>query len=183
MRNAVQSILNAVDRDPGGISVIWCPDLGLREWLVDQVENLAPSGSNPLRVADVESALAEPSRMALLVPKDEHAVVLDLDGSRDRMTQVARTQPIVLFLLRHGDGQRALAEQAPSLDSWVRASDADPEALAQVDIAKEHATFVATHGISPEEWLDRWRRGDLPRTAANYRTADDASLIEEPGTP
>ena len=125
MRDATQSILNAIDRDPGGVAVVWCPDYGLREWLVGQVESLAPEGVETLRVTDVEHALAEPARLVLLIPENERTVVLDLDASRDRIVgDPARTQPIVLFLLRKGDGEQALAGEAPSLWSWVSGSDA-----------------------------------------------------------
>src|SRR6187402_3360243 len=131
MRNAVQSMLNAVDREAGGVAMVLCPDFGLRDWLVEQVESLAPEAAHALRVSNVEAALAEPKRLVLLIPRDEREAVLDLDASRDRILQEpARSQPIVLFLLRAGDGERALANEAPSLRSWIGGSDADPESLA-----------------------------------------------------
>ena len=43
--------------------------------------------------------------MVLLVPADEREVVLDLDASRDRLLEPARAHPVVLFLLRNGDGR------------------------------------------------------------------------------
>lgn len=184
MRNAIQSLLNAVDRDPGGVAIVLCPDFGLRDWLVEQVESLIPEEARALRVTDVESALAEPTRFVLLIPKDEREAVLDLDASRDRSLQEpGRSQPIVLFLLRDGDGERTLANEAPSLRSWIGGSDADPEKLAEIDVPTERATFVARHGVNPEAWLAQWRSGALPETAANFRTAHQAMLLEDRGQP
>lgn len=182
MRNAIQSLLNAIDRDPGGMALVLCPDFGLRDWLVEQVEALIPENASAVRVSEVEAALAEPSRLVLLIPKDERAAVLDLDASRDRALQEpGRTQPIVLFLLRNGDGERALANEAPSLRSWIGGSDADPERLAEIDVPKERAAFETKHGVTPEAWLGQWRSGSLPETASNLRTAHEAMLLEDRG--
>lgn len=182
MRNAIESLLNAIDRDPGGVAIVLCPDFGLRDWLVEQVESLIPEGANAVRVTEVEAALAEPTRLVLLIPKDERGVVLDLDASRDRALQEpARSQPIVLFLLRGGDGERTLANEAPSLRSWVGGSDADPEKRAEVDVPGERAGFETEHGVTPEAWLSKWRLGELPETASNFRTAHEAMLLEERG--
>lgn len=184
MRSAIESLLNAVDRETGAVAVVLCPDLGLRDWLVDQVETLVPVDAHSLRVTDVEEALAEPTRLVLLIPKDERAAVLDLDASRDRIIQEpARSQPIVLFLLRDGDGKRTLANEAPSLRSWIGGSDADPEKLAEIDVVKERAVFEATHGATPEAWLAEWRAGTLSETGSNFRIAYDAMMIEQKEAP
>ena len=178
MRNAIQSLLNAVDRDPGGVAIVLCPDFGLRDWLAEQVESLVPEGAKAIRATDVEAALAEPTRLVLLIPEDEREAVLDLDGSRDRVIESGRTNPIVLFLLRDGDGEHTLASDAPSLRSWIGGSDADPEKLAEIDVPKQRASFEGKHAKTPEAWLALWRSGDLPRNGENYRTAYDALLIE-----
>ena len=179
MRDPVQAMINAIERDEGGIAIVWCPDLGLREWLVGEVESLAATGAHPVRKDDVEGALAEPSRLVLLVPGKEREVVLDLDASRDRLLEAPRrTQPIVLFLVRGGDGQQALAAEAMSLASWVGGSDADPDAIAQIDVKKEREAFERDLGTSPEEWLKGWRGGVHPNTSENFRTAYRAMLLE-----
>jgi hypothetical protein len=179
MRNAIQSMLNAIDREAGGVAIIRCPDYGLRDWLVEQVEGLVPTEAHALRATDVEAALGQPERLVLLIPQDEREAVLDLDASRDRIIEEpARTQPIVLFLLRDGDGERALAKEAPSLRSWISGSDADPEALAEINVPEERAAFEAEHGVKPEVWLARWRSGTLPESGASFRTAYDATLLE-----
>jgi hypothetical protein len=179
MRDPVQTLANAITRDAGGIAIVWCPDLDLREWLVGEVESLVPEGTT-VRVSDVEAAIAEPTRLALLVPENEREAVLDLDGSRDRLrsTDTPRSAPIVLFLLRDGEGQRAIAREAPSLASWARGNDADPEALAEIDAEKERAAFLTAAGESPEAWLAKWRGGTLEASSANFRCAYQAMLLE-----
>ena len=107
----MEAVAGALDRDPGGVAVVWCPELGLRNWLVGEVQALLPTRPEPLVTATVEEAIAARDRPVLLVPADERAVVLDLDGSRDQLFDLS--QPLVLFLLRAGDGLRALAEEAP----------------------------------------------------------------------
>lgn len=209
MRNAIESLVKALDSEVGGVVVVRCPDLGLREWLVEQVESLVPYSARAFRVTDVEAALREPDRLVLLIPPNERDAVLDLDASQDRTLEIpsrrpalrrrrlglrhrfalrrrasrnksrpGRTQPIVLFLLRGGDGERALVSEAPSLQSWVSGRDPDPEALAEIDIENEREAFGAKHHVTPEVWLERWRSGALPKTGANFRTAFDASLIQ-----
>ena len=133
MRNASEVLFKIVHRN--GVAVVWCPDLGLRNWLATEVESFAQEAARPFRTASVEEAIAAPDRMVLLIPTDEEQSVLDLDGNLDRLrgTGTPRSQPVVLFLVRHGDGARTLAEQAPSLASWIRGSDVDPETLAEVE--------------------------------------------------
>ncbi|MCA9627417.1 MAG: hypothetical protein KC766_07115, partial [Myxococcales bacterium] len=133
-----------------------------------------------VRRTDVESALQENDALVLLIPENEREAVLELDGSRDRIlgNDPRRTTPIVLFLLREGDGEQALASEAPSLRSWIGGSDTDPEALAEVDVEVERRAFREQHGETPDVWLARWRAGAVPTTAAHLRTAFDASLLE-----
>lgn len=178
MREPMEGIVSALERDEGGVAIIRYPDFGLKEWLIGEVASVVPTGSSPVRKSDLSGALAEPDRLVLLVPNDEREVVLDLDGQRDRLLD--RKQPIVLFLLRDGDGQRALAEDAPSLANWIRGSDTDPEALAQIDAASEREAFQRETGQSPEEWLEGWRNGDRTKTSQNLRTAYLAMLLEAP---
>ncbi len=180
MRNAIQSLLNAVEREAGGVAVVYCPDFGLREWLVEQVEELVATETATLRVADVEAALAQPNRLVLLIPDNEREAVLDLDASRDRILQdPGRSQPIVLFLLRNGDGARTLARDAPSLRSWVGGSDTDPEKIAEIDVPAERQNFRDQNGLTPEDFLGRWRSGELPESGPNFRLAHQAMLLEE----
>ncbi len=177
MREPAQAIVNALERDVGGIAIIWCPDLGLRDWLVGEVASL--TSAEPVCVSDVEAAIAEPDRCVLLVPRNEREVVLDLDGSRDRLRseERPRTAPIVLFLLDGGDGQAALAE-APSLASWAHGNGADPEALARIDVEEARGAFRAETGETPEEWLRRWRSEEFAHTPANFRNYYRALLVE-----
>jgi hypothetical protein len=150
--NPTQALISAMERDPGGVAVVWCPDLGLRDSLIAEVEGLARSDAQPLRTASVTDAIRAPDRLVLLVPRDERAVVEDLDGSRDQLLAKERTMPVILFLLRNGDGREALA-RAPSLSSWVRGSDVDPDELAEIDVAADRARFEAEVGQSVNDWL------------------------------
>lgn len=179
MSDPIEALLDAVERDTGGVAVVWAPqDIGVRDWLVSQLESLVPE-RKPVRVGSVDEALAEPHRLALLVPVDERETVLDLDGSRDRCDAEddPRTQPIVLFLFRDGAGQEALAH-AISLSGWVRGSTPDPEAMAEVDEPAERARFESRTGETPESWLRGWRQGTTVRTAENCATAFQALLLE-----
>ncbi len=172
-----QAILSAIERDRGGIAIVWSPDLGLRDWLVDETRGLAGAGAAPVVVTSVADALAVPDRLALLVPPDERELLDDLDGSRDLFLDPVRSQPVVVFLLRDGDGARRLA-YLPSLASWVRGSDVDPEALAEIDVSAERQRFEADVGESVQAWLRRWRAGDIPQTGAASARAYWAAMIE-----
>lgn len=180
MREATEVLQSALQRDDGGIAVVWCPDLGLRDWLVSEVDSLAPTGARPLRTDSVAEAIAAEDRMALLVPIDETEAVLDLDGSRDKVIAESRMRkyPLVLFLVRNGDGARALAEKAPSLSSWIGGSDADPEDIANIDIQAERQRFAERTGQTPDAWLAAWRAGGISRTGDKYALAYFAMLLE-----
>jgi hypothetical protein len=177
--NPTQALISAIERDLGGVAVVWCPDLGLRDWLIDEVEGLAPVGAAPFRTASVEEAIKTPERMALLVPDDERAAVEELEGCRDQLLEPPRTQSVILFLLRDGDGRIALAK-APSLSSWVRGSTVDPDRIAEVDATSERARFHAEAGKSVEDWLVAWRAGDIPRDGESFARAYWAALLERP---
>ncbi len=177
MRSPMDAIVNALDRDKGGVVIVWCPDLGLREWLVGEVKSVAERDAQPFQPDTVDAALAEPCRMALLVPRDEREAMQDLDASRERLLEPERTQPIVLFLLRNGDGQRAL-EGLPSLASWIEGSDADPDKLAEIDPVAERVAFIDAVGEPPEEFLAKWRAEQLPNDARNLSLSYWADLLE-----
>jgi len=177
MQNPVASIANAIERDGGdGIVVVYYPDFGVRDWLVNEVESIAGAEVS-VRTSSVGEARERADALVLLLPVNERAVVEELDGVRDQFLEPKRAHPVVLFLLREGDGARALRE-APSLASWVRGSDPDPERLAEVDVEAERRVFEAEVGASPEEWLALWRANKIrmePRTIMlSYR----ASLLE-----
>ncbi|WAS97935.1 hypothetical protein [Nannocystis punicea] len=180
MREPGVALAGALARDEGGLTIVTCPDLDLRDWLVKEVESLVPTGAAPFRTTSVAEALREPNRMALLIPSDEAEVVRDLDACRDQALDPPRTQPIVLFLLRHGDGHRTLATEAPSAWSWASGNDVDPEELAELDVDAERAAFTDEAGAPPEDWLVPWRAGQLPRSQENYTRAFWAMTLEQP---
>jgi hypothetical protein len=178
--NPTQALIKAIERDRGGVAVVWCPDFGLRDWLIDEVTGLAGPSATAFRTASVDEAIKTPHRMALLVPNDAQAVVEELEGRRDQLlADPARTQPVVLFLLRDGDGRTALAK-APSLSSWVRGREVDPDHLAEVDAASERAQFSVEVGTSVEDWLVAWRAGRISRNGETLARAYWAALLEQP---
>ncbi|ATB35854.1 hypothetical protein CYFUS_001268 [Cystobacter fuscus] len=178
MNNPVASIANAIQRDGGdGIVVVYYPDLGTRDWLVDEVESIAGADMS-VRTDSVAEARQRPDALVLLTPVNERAAIEELDGTRDQLLEPRRKHPVVLFLLRDGDGTRALRE-APSLASWIRGSDPDPERLAEVDVEAERQAFEAENGASPEEWLSRWRANGIPRDARTVVLSYRASLLEK----
>jgi len=172
-----QALLSAIERDVGGVAVVWCPDLGLRDWLIEEVAGLAALGASPLQVSSVDDALGAPHRMVLLVPNNERAVVEELEGRRDQLLDPARTQPVVLFLMRDGDGREELA-RSPSLSSWIRGSDVDPDQLAEIDAEPAHAQFERETGRSVEDWLRDWRAGAIAQTGETFARAYWAALLE-----
>lgn len=178
MRESNQSLVGALERDVGGLAIVFCPDLKRREQLVDEVASLASSSQPPLRTADVRTAIAAHDRLVLLIPGNEREVVLDLDGSREQTLEPPRTQPLVLFLMRDGDGSKALALEAPSVWSWASGNDVDPEALSEIDVEAERARFHERTGQTPEAWLARWRTGEIAQDAASYVLAYRAALLE-----
>jgi len=183
MRNPSQAIMSALSRDSGGIAIIWSPeDLGVRDWLASEVESLAPPATSTRRCTSVEEVIAHPDELMLLLPKigTEADVVLDLNGSRDRVIngEPQRTQPVVLFLFRDGNGQRALSVDAPSLRSITIGSDPDPEELAEIDVPAERKALERETGESPASWLKAWNSGQKAHTGANYTLAYRAMLLE-----
>lgn len=176
--NPTQALLSAIGRDQGGVAVVWCPDLGLRDWLVDEVAELAELGAEPLRTDSADEAIQAPHRMALLVPGNERAVIEELEGRRDQLLTPPRTQPVVVFLLRNGDGRTALAN-APGLSSWVRGSDVDPDQIAAVDVVADRARFQAEVGRSVEDWLTDWSANKIPRNGESFARAYWAALLEQ----
>lgn len=177
--NSTQQLLSAIERDVGGVAVVWCPDFGLRDWLADEVAGLAAPDATPFRTTSVDEAIRMRDRMVLLIPDNERAAVEELDGCRDQLLEPTRTQPVILFLLRDGDGRHELAK-SPSLSSWIRGSDVDPERTAEIDVTAERARFQAEAGMSVEDWLVEWRAGAIPRDSETLARAYWAALLEQP---
>ena len=177
--NPTQALISAIEKNFDRIVVVWCPDFGLRDWLVDEVAGLAGPTAAPFRTASVDEAIKTPHRMALLVPNDEQSVVEELEGRCDQLlADPPRTQPVVLFLLRDGGGRIALAK-APNLSSWVRGSDVDPDRIAEVDVTVERERFLAETGKPVEDWLVAWRAGTIHCDGKTLSRAYLAALLEQ----
>ena len=208
MRDATPCLYNAIYRDTGGVAMVFCPDIASRNSLVEEVEDMLPSRECAIRETSVTEALKRPSQLILLVPDDERKAVLELDANRDRMLNPQnmlvlddeefaelglaanlvrmlcppkRCQPMVLFLLREGEGANTLAEKAPSIRSWVGGCDVDPQELALFDPREERAEFERKRKMSPETWLEKWRSGKLRKTALGNRITYIATLIVDLG--
>jgi len=156
---------------------VYYPDPGLLEWLVGEVTSLAPFDAPHTRVRTVADALAQPESLVLLLPLDERSAVEELEAIRDQFLEAPRKAPVVLFLLRDGDGHRALAH-APGFASIIRGRDLDPEGSAEVDISVERKRFEAETGLLPDAWLRRWKDGAVPRNAESLGLSYWAKVLE-----
>jgi len=180
MSDPIRSLASALLRDRSGIVVVYYPDAGVLDWIIAQVSSVAGADANPLRTSSIDDAVAATDRLVIVSAPDEVEAVLDLNARRDQVLLAERSFPLVLLLLRGGSGHTALVTEAPGLWSVIRGSDPDPDLLAEIDVAAERQRFEQAHGMSPEAWLARWRRDELPSTAAVLATAYDAMLLEEP---
>jgi hypothetical protein len=151
----------------------------MRDWLVGEVDSVVPPGVETRRVATAAEAIAVRDRVVLLVPDDERGAVLELDARRGQIADPERSQPLVLFLIRDGDGQRALAVEAPGLHSWVGGNDIDPEDIAEIDVEEERATFQSATGMTPEAWLAKYRNGEFALDASTISRSYRAMLLEQ----
>lgn len=175
MSDPTAAIWSALHRDPG-VAVLVYPDPWSLGWVESEAHSLA--GRAVTVVASVDEALRAPAdHLVLLIPTDEVAAVHALDGSRDRVLNLGRTAPMVLFLRRDGVGWKALYSDCPSLASWVEGSDPDPDALAQIDVEAERARFVEKTGQEPEAWLDAWDAGTVDRDGEGIARLHDALLL------
>jgi hypothetical protein len=173
----------AVGRDPGGISVVLCADRGrIARWCTE-VRGLVDEGI-PIDVTTAEEALANPHRLALLVPRDEQEAVQTLDARRDETRRLGheRTQPIVLFLTNGGDGLRELQTHAFSLASIVDGAEAVPDEGTERDLTVERQRFLEERGQSADAWLAAWVAGTVPDTLENHRISYRAAFLRTRGT-
>ena len=159
------------------IVVILYEDAELREQLISEMELLAPEGRRIRRIRDVEEAFQDLDSILFLTPGDERKALRVLDGKREAM--VERTTPLVVFLVRDGDGARGL-DSAPGLASWVQGKVIDPHRLEQIDLKSERERFHQETKLWPEEWLAQYRSGILPDTLENALMSCHAGLLEEP---
>jgi hypothetical protein len=160
------------------IGLVIYSDYSQRNELLTELELLAPSGIQVLRATTLEEALPHPNALVLLMPPDEGATVLELDGRREQFMD--RQVPLLLFLLRGGDGLSRLAD-APGLASWLNGSEVEPERLQSIDVEAETRAFIARTGKNPEAWLAAYASGELPESFENILLTHRARLLG--GTP
>lgn len=156
------------------IGLVIYSDYEQRNELITELELLAPSGIQVLRVTTPDEAHSHPKALVLLTPPDEGATVLELDGRREQF--VDRQVPLLLFLIRGGEGLRVLAD-APGLASWLNGSEVEPERLQNLDVAAETQAFIQRTGKNPTEWLAAYEAGTLPETFENILLTHRARLL------
>lgn len=177
MSDPMLDLASALDRDASAFVVVYYPERITRESLLADVESLLPASVPHLRTASIDEALAHPEALVSLLPDDESAAVLTLDGMREHFLQPPRQQPVVLFLLRGGQGEKTLPH-APAFASWIRGQEVDPEKLAQIDVEQERGDFLARTGRTPQVWLASWRAGEMAATAETLALSYRAQLLE-----
>jgi hypothetical protein len=159
------------------LGIAFYPDYAKKSELVSRMVALAaPRACHTVR--DGAGALKLTNEHALIIvdPENEKATVQFFDHNRDHFSDV--TARILILLLRGGAGEQALKD-APALSSFAREASFEVAPAQQRDCAR--ADFEGRHGFSPEEWLTRWRNGDLPDTLENNLALGDAlALRDEP---
>lgn len=167
MSDPAEALWNAIHCGAPVVVVLYA-DLGLAEAAVAEVDSLGDPAWSSRRVSSVAEALTRhANELVLLVPTNEAESIADLEGGRDLF--VDRVAPVVLFLVRGGDGERALRE-APSLASWIRGSIVDPEELSRIDAVAEREKFLRQTAMTPEAWLEAHGGGELISTEDLGRT-------------
>lgn len=151
MSDGTGRLWNALHSFATPVAIAYYGDLGLLDDLVDEIVSLADPRWRIERATTVDEALDQPAdALVLLIPADEVAVLEDLESLRDAFRH--RDVPVVVLLLREGDGARALA-RLPSLVGWVRGNDVDPERDSEIDEEDERTRFEEATGVTPEAWL------------------------------
>ncbi len=170
MHDALYEIANALEREPGGIVVIYYRDRDALEWVLSDVR--AVSGQPGVLVSTVDEAIAHHDALVFLDGPNGAGLVRELAEKRDRVLEPPRQFPLVLFLLRGGSGTEELKFQ-PALASAVRGSDIDPDEASTIDVASGRSQFEAQTGVTPEAWLaehqDETARTNAETLALYYR--------------
>lgn len=175
MADPTAEVWNALNSGATPIVVVYYPDLGVRREAVASVASIASPRWAIHETTSIMDALAHPDDLVFLLPDDELAAVEDLDGLRDAFG--ARSLPMVLFLVRGGDGVRALPTTL-GLVGWIRGNDVDPDLAAEIDEKAERRVFEQLTGESVEAWLGRYRKGDVPTDARGLARTYRALLLE-----
>ena len=156
------------------LGLVLYPDLGALGDVIETVQLVAPESLRFIYTRDVEDAFTRLASPLLLTPDDEVATVRTLDGRREAL--LSREAPVILFLLKGGEGERAL-RHAPGLASWLQGRAFDPEP-AVVELERERAAFEGLAGRTPRAFLAAWNQGELPDTLTNNLLYQRALLLE-----
>jgi hypothetical protein len=127
-------------------------------------------------VHEAAKALPFANNNALIIidPQNEKDTVLFFDRNRDHFEGVKAR--FLILLLRGGSGEQALKD-APALASFARDASFEISSPPHRDDAR--ATFQERNDVTPEEWLRRWRSGELPDNQENNYILSDALVLED----
>jgi hypothetical protein len=83
--------------------------------------------------------------------------------------------------MQGGSAEDVLNRDAPALSSFLRGLTYDPEPpVNEADLEERRESFGRSHGRTPEEWLEAWRRDEIGDTADNNLTAHEAWVLRKP---
>jgi hypothetical protein len=174
MTAASESIWKAIWAE-SPIFLVLYGDLSARDQLMTHVELLVSTKVVTRRTSDPADAFRHLDELVMLAPNNEVEALAQLDGRREQL--LARTAPVVLFLLRGGEAVSHLSDH-PGLAGWVQGRQVSdiPFSLAELD--QERTAFIERHGISPEDWLSRCQAEELPDTLENTLIANHARFLQ-----
>lgn len=158
------------------IAIAFYPDPTGKAELVESARVLAPPrGVEEVRRGEDALALIKKDVLIILDPEDPRAAVQFMDRNRDHFE--GENARLLLLLLRGGQGEEAL-QDAPALASFARSRAFDLDAGSSTRDAA--AAFQQAHGMGHDEWLRRWRSGELSDTFENNLVLAEALAIEGP---
>jgi len=145
------------------VALVLYRDPSSREDWIEVLRELLAGPDHEAKVtAEVSEVLGNVDLPIILAvdPEQEAECIGRLSVARDRLLE--RRRPVVLLLQQDGPGLRRLRQEA-ALASFVQGSpevDVDEE----VDVESERTDFQKVAGFPPEEWLSRYRSGDIDDT-------------------
>ena len=156
------------------IAIAFYPDHAEKAQLVETARMLAlPRVTREIRSGLDALPLLDQDALIILDPANPKADVEFLDHNRDHFEGASAR--LLLLLLGGGEGQRAL-QDAPALSSFARSLSFD---VAGARGPSEAATaFEEAYGMTHDEWLRRWRTGELPDTFGNNLVLAEALTVE-----
>lgn len=159
------------------MAVVVYQDLSHQQDLIDLLSLLKPKERSLIIADNLDSALKNLDDIVIVIASAEPTAVQELDGRREAFME--RTAPAVLFLQAGGEAIKLL-QQSYSLFSWIRGNRLiDPNELDSINETEAGADFLQkSGGLSPKEWLEKWRAGSVPDTQENAFILHCALMLE-----